>query len=1174
MTNICCLALVLICFIVTSNGYGQVTAPFYAASGLTNYNNGQTEDSLFVFCAQDPVLLIAQAPDSLTYTFEWYFLDPFSNSWFLVFSESTITSYLANIGGGTYQCRILSDTGDEQWRFNAQVVILQQPAAYFIEPIPSVCGPMTLQASFFPAFVSDYYLPPSSADEGNGSPVSYSIDQGFQWISVPAFIQPNENSANVNLPQNPSVDTYFSLVLTGILSELTCGVEGSEPGFYDFPAVPEISFSALPSLICANQDSLLIVPNIPGGIWSGYGVLDSDNGIFSPSFTGSGYYVLSYTVLIDGCVDQAQLPILVQPLAVPSTSQPGPLCVNSQPVQLSASSPGGIWYGAGIIDSIQGVFSPTAAGVGQHVIYYQIQNVCGGLGQNVYSVAALPEVSIPVQGPFCAETGEVALVADPPQGSWSGPGIGPDGDHINTLNLGPGIYSYIYTYTEGCTRRDTATIQILPQNDAAIAPIFPICINASPVTLSATNPGTWSGNGVNSLGVFNPLVAGPGTSLIVHQTTGLCPDSDTLEIVVLDFASLQLNGPSQICLNAQPIALTSNISGGSWSGQGITNGALGIFNPSIAGIGTHVINYTLPASCGSQSNITIDVKPIPNINLSPEVHICEGSGATINANGGSSYQWTPATGVSDPTISNPFFSPAVSTVYMVQVTNDFGCSNTGTVTVLVESLPVVTIDSVPSVCSIDFVTLHASGLSQYQWSPANYFINPNLASAVATGISEPTVFTVSGTSIYGCYGESSITVNGVDHGTFLGQITVNVPDVICANAGIVELVGTPEYGYWVGTNNDTLRFDPSGMPTFAQLFIFNVDSVCYAKKSFNVNVYAPPAMNGLEDLNVCSGQTVQANVVGADAYSWRPSSGLNNDAIGNPIISVLDTTTYTIVTTYGFICHDTLQLDVIVNPLPTVSINPVDAICRGEAASLNATGLSLYSWTPTTGLSSMSGAQVEATPQDSITYTVSGVDSNGCSGSASVLVPVIVPYLSFGVAPASGFGPLTVDMTGIVTNGTSGTWDMGGLAVYETSNPSQNQQFIFNNPGIYAVNYTIETNGCPFMATQMVEVYRPSELTLIPNIVTNNNDGTNDGFRIYGRWLDNIDVRIYDRWGMEVGAIIRIDQYLDNGWMYSALWRPEEELNDGTYYYVVRATGQDSKPHEAHGSFLMKRKKN
>lgn len=80
---------------------------------------------------------------------------------------------------------------------------------------------------------------------------------------------------------------------------------------------------------------------------------------------------------------------------------------------------------------------------------------------------------------------------------------------------------------------------------------------------------------------------------------------------------------------------------------------------------------------------------------------------------------------------------------------------------------------------------------------------------------------------------------------------------------------------------------------------------------------------------------------------------------------------------------------VTVNPLPTVNIvaNP-PSICIGNSTTLSATGAVSYTWSPSIGLSSTTGASITSSPTSSMEYTVSGIDVNGCANSKSLTLSV------------------------------------------------------------------------------------------------------------------------------------------------------------------------------------------
>ncbi|MDQ3190730.1 MAG: T9SS type A sorting domain-containing protein, partial [Bacteroidota bacterium] len=82
------------------------------------------------------------------------------------------------------------------------------------------------------------------------------------------------------------------------------------------------------------------------------------------------------------------------------------------------------------------------------------------------------------------------------------------------------------------------------------------------------------------------------------------------------------------------------------------------------------------------------------INVVVDVNAFAGNDTTIGTIGGSaqlnatgngvvSYSWSPATGLSSTTIANPVATPAVTTTYIVSMTNSAGCVDSDTVTVFV-----------------------------------------------------------------------------------------------------------------------------------------------------------------------------------------------------------------------------------------------------------------------------------------------------------------------------------------------------------------------------------------------------------------------------------------------------------------------------------------------------------
>lgn len=130
---------------------------------------------------------------------------------------------------------------------------------------------------------------------------------------------------------------------------------------------------------------------------------------------------------------------------------------------------------------------------------------------------------------------------------------------------------------------------------------------------------------------------------------------------------------------------------------------------------------------------------------------------------------------------------------------------------------------------------------------------------------------------------------------------------------------------------------------------------------------------------ICGGNSIVLNASGANTYNW--STGSTGSSI---TVSPSTTTSYTVTGTNSVGCSGTATATVTVNPLSTITASStLPDICVGSTATLSASGASTYNWS--TGESS---ASITVSPTSSSTYTVTGTNSDGCTGSATITVNV------------------------------------------------------------------------------------------------------------------------------------------------------------------------------------------
>jgi hypothetical protein len=104
-------------------------------------------------------------------------------------------------------------------------------------------------------------------------------------------------------------------------------------------------------------------------------------------------------------------------------------------------------------------------------------------------------------------------------------------------------------------------------------------------------------------------------------------------------------------------------------------------------------------------SIAVTVNPLPTVvATASNSAICEGASDTLSATGASTYTWLPG----NFTANSIIVAPTSTTTYTITGVDVLGCTNTGNVTVTVNTLPTVTFSAQANVCLADD-TLSLSG---------------------------------------------------------------------------------------------------------------------------------------------------------------------------------------------------------------------------------------------------------------------------------------------------------------------------------------------------------------------------------------------------------------------------------------------------------------------------------
>ena len=200
---------------------------------------------------------------------------------------------------------------------------------------------------------------------------------------------------------------------------------------------------------------------------------------------------------------------------------------------------------------------------------------------------------------------------------------------------------------------------------------------------------------------------------------------------------------------------------------------------------TYTLTVTDSLGCNTKS-LTVTVNPTPTISLSPtSVSICNGDSATITASGGTSYVWSPTTGVSCSTCNPVKVSPPTSPyIYTVTGTNSYGCSGTATDTIKVGLCACRPIDVFGTTATTMATgTVPTSVTAGKYYIPTNLTINSNTTMTGAVILIAPNVtitvannvkLTLDGCHLFTCP-DSNYMWNGIElasSGSLSGRIEV------------------------------------------------------------------------------------------------------------------------------------------------------------------------------------------------------------------------------------------------------------------------------------------------------------------------------------------------------------------------------------------------------------------
>lgn len=432
-----------------------------------------------------------------------------------------------------------------------------------------------------------------------------------------------------------------------------------------------------------------------------------------------------------------------------------------------------------------------------------------------------------------------------------------------------------------------------------------------------------------------------------------------------------------------------------------------------------VVNRGTPCSDSTTTRIKVYPGYFPEfINNSP---MCKGIPVQFNDQTTATYgiinKWRWDFGVNNLTsdtsiIRNPNFTYSQTGTYTATliVSSSKGCIDTITRAVTIVDKPLLTVTNDTLMCSADNIQLSAASNNggSVIWSP-NYNINNVNSFTPIVSPDVTTTYFVSYADNFGCRNSDSVKVSVVD----TVSLQIGNDTTICRTDGIALPIISNALRYvWTpaGTLDNPTVKSPIATPTalFTTYYVRGNIGTCFDRDSITIKTIPYPVARAGRDTTICFGTPAFLQATGGSFYSWAPATYLNNSNIASPTVinSPAGITNYTVTV------RDTLGCPKPVTDVVQLTVDQIiadagprdTAIVAGQTLQLNATGGSIYEWTPVTQwLNNPNIFNPVSRPLSDIEYIVRVSNAIGCSDTDSILVKFYTVLPGFFVP--SAFSP-------------------------------------------------------------------------------------------------------------------------------------------------------------------------
>ncbi len=506
------------------------------------------------------------------------------------------------------------------------------------------------------------------------------------------------------------------------------------------------------------------------------------------------------------------------------------------------------------------------------------------------------------------------------------------------------------TDTNGCIGSVCVDVTIYDNPIPIITGITSAC-SGSCVTLDA---GSWA-TYMWTNGDMTPItsVCSTGNNCVTVTDANGCIGTTCITVTINTnpAPTITANGPTTFC-NGDSVGLDAGAYTSFLWNTGSTDEITTAY-----GSQPYCVTVTDTNGCIGSDCIFITVDAIPTATISGPSTICNGSSATLNAGGGTSYLWSSGE-------TTQGISTTTSGTYCVTVSSGFGCTaaTCQLLTVLAPVVPVITSNSSTTFCQGDSVTLDAGVYASYLWS------NGSTMESIAVMTSN--TYSVTVTDVNGCMGSAvqlvTVSANAIP------TILTNGPTMFCQGGSVTLDAGA--FASYIWSNGSTMESINAMSSATYTVTVTNAQG-CTGTASQMVTVVPP--ITGLAitgPASACAGGSVTLTTGAYSSYLW--SNGATTQSISAMTTGIY----YLTVSNIGnctAVAHRSVTI--LSAPVPNIFGFGLATLCGGGSATLTVgQSFAAYSW-------NTSAVTQGITINSAGTYSVTVTSTNGCTGTGMIV---------------------------------------------------------------------------------------------------------------------------------------------------------------------------------------------